>query len=102
MNVILSTALILENGDFNCRSITLDQAIEFVKLNNPVNFCSHQTVKVLNIEPAVSRETCKSYDIALCLKPKGRIEFGKEYTVDEIMEIGVYFQLITKLTIGHS
>jgi len=95
-SVILSTPLLLEEGIFSARIISLDEAREFVRRNQPQNFCGHQTVKVLGLEPSTSRDVCKGYDAALCLKPKGRLEFGREYTVEEILEIGVIPFLISK------
>ena len=94
--VILSTPLLLEEGVFRARNITLDKAREWVRTHNPQNFCGHQTVKVLGLEPAQTREACNGYDEALCLKPVGRLEFGREYTVEEILEIGVTPFLISR------
>lgn len=97
MKVILSTALILEDGLFQSRSLSLDEARAWVIENQPKNFCGHQTVKVLGIEPAATREACTGYEQALCLSAKGRLEFGKEYSVEEIEQIGVDFRLITRI-----
>jgi hypothetical protein len=95
--VILSTALVLGDGLFRSESISLDQAKAWIVSNRPQNFCGHQTVKVLGVEPAQTREVCKGYDQALCLSAKGRLEFGREYTAEEIMEVGVDFRLITRI-----
>lgn len=93
--VILSTPMLLTEGTFNMKEISLEEAKAWVAENNPVNFVGHQTVKVLGLEPATNREACTGYQQALSLKVNGRVEFGKEYTVEEILEIGVSCFLIT-------
>lgn len=93
--VILSTPMLLTEGTFSMKEISLEEAKAWVAENNPVNFVGHQTVKVLGLEPATSREACTSYQQALSLKVNGRIEFGKEYSVEDIMSIGVSCFLIT-------
>lgn len=95
--VILSTALLLGDGTYQMRTISQAEAQEWVNTHSPRNFVGHQTVKLLGLEPATDRAVCQGYDEALCLKPRGRMEFGREYTVSEISEIGVDFQLITKV-----
>ena len=96
-NVILSTPMILEEGDFNCQFISIQRAKEWVKeANDVVNFVTHSTVRVLDIEPATSRDVCEGYEQALVLKVLGRVEFGREYTAEEILNIGVQPMLITK------
>ena len=95
--VVLSTPLLLTEGTFHAKVISLDEAREWVEANAPKNFCGHQTVKVLGLEPAQTREACQGYDEALCLKPNGRLEFGKEYTVEEILEVGVTPFLISRV-----
>lgn len=94
--VILSAPLIIGEGTFHAKVISLAEAQKWVKAHNPQNFCGHQTVKVLGLEPSTSRAACLGYDEALCLKPKGRLEFGREYTVEEILQIGVTPILISK------
>ena len=95
-DVILSTALLLEEGTFTMEEINLEDAKIFASFAK--NFVGHSTVRVLGIEPATSREVCEGYDRALVLKVQGRVEFGKEYTVEEILEIGVRFYLIQNYT----
>lgn len=97
MFAILSTSLILEDGNFEVSTLNLDQAWAWVRERNPTNFCGHETVRVLGLEPAKTRETCPGYTEALCLSPRGRLEFGREYSVEEILRIGVNFRLIRKL-----
>lgn len=93
--VILSTPMLLTTGLFRMEEITLEEAKAWVAEHNPVNYVGHQTVKVLGLEPATSRDVCTGYNQALSLKVNGRIEFGKEYTVDEILAVGVTCFLIT-------
>jgi hypothetical protein len=95
-HVILSTTLLLEDGVFEMKTLTKEEAVSWVKAHNPRNYCGHQTVKVLGLEPSTSRDVCPGYFQALCLKPQGRLNFGQEYSVEEIEEIGVLFQLITR------
>ena len=96
-NVILSTTLLLEEGRFQNTKISMAEAIEWVKTQSPINFCGHETVKVLGLEPTKTRDVCAGYDQALCLKPNGRMEFGREYSVQEILDVGVSFNLITRI-----
>lgn len=91
---ILSSPLLLEAGEFKMEEILLDEAIKFA--TTAQNFCGHQTVKVLGIEPAKTREECAGYDEAICLKPVGRLEFGREYSVAEILKIGIKIFKISK------
>jgi hypothetical protein len=95
--VILSTPLLLTDGLFRRRTISLEEAVEWIAKSNPKNFCGHQTVKILGLEPSTSREACQGFSEALCLKPKGRLDFGKEYTLSEIQAVGVEFVLLTFL-----
>ena len=95
--VILSTPLLLEVGTFTMKELTLQEAVEWIKIHSPKNFCGHQTVKVLGVEPSRSREACTGYVQALCVKPHGRLEFGKEYSVKEIEEVGYTIYLISKV-----
>jgi len=97
MKAILSTTLIIGEGTFTAKKISFEQAISWVSGNDFNNFCGHQTTKILGIQPAESREQCQGYVEALCLAPKGRLKFGREYSIDEIIEIGVDFTLITKI-----
>lgn len=96
MKVILSTPLLLEEGSFSMKTLTLDEAKRWVDENQPVNFCGHATTLAVGLQPCKSRDVCTGYEQALVLKPIGRIDFGKEYTYSEIMEIGVTPFLITK------
>ena len=97
--VILSSPLVLERDLYSVSELSLEEAKRWVKERKPTNYCSHQTVKVLGLEPAQSREACNGYDEALCLKPVGRLEFGREYSRQEILKIGVTPILIKKIDI---
>lgn len=92
--VILSTKLMLNQGVFLSREISLEEAKKWAQDNNPRNYCGHETVKILGLQPAVTRETCQGYSEALCLAVNGRLEFGREYSIEEIQEIGVIFTLV--------
>ena len=94
--VILSTALILQEGRFIAENITIEEASQWVKENNPKNYCGHATTLAVGIEPSKTRDICIEYDQALVLKPIGRLEFGREYTLQEVVEIGVQPMLISK------
>lgn len=96
MRVILSTTILLEEGAFVTREISLDYARTWLAVGSVENFCGHETVRVLGIEPAKDRRECPGYDEALCLKPRARLEFGREYTAAEVEAIGVQFTLITR------
>lgn len=95
--VVLSTKLIIGNGSFDSIPITRQQAEEWLAMGDFENFSGHQTVKILGIEPATSREQCTGYDEALVIKPKSRLEFGREYSLLEIEKIGVEFVLIRRV-----
>lgn len=95
--VILSTPMLLTEGTFEMKEISLEEAKAWVAEYNPVNYVGHQTVKVLGLEPATSRDACTGYAQALSLKVNGRVEFGKEYSVEDIMSIGVSCFLITDI-----
>lgn len=94
--VILSTPLLLEEGLFSCRKVSLQEAQEFAA--DAVNYVGHSTVKVLGIEPATTREACSAYDAALCIKVHGRVTPGVEYSVQEILALGVTFYIIEKFS----
>lgn len=93
---ILSTPLVLSEGEYSVRRISLDEARDWVRRNQPVNYCGHETVRALGYEPACTRETCSGYDEALAIKSKRRLEFGREYSCDEIKKIGFELLLLTR------
>lgn len=89
--IILSTPLVFPETITTCREITEKQAQELVNSSNVINYSGHQTTKILGIEPSKDRKVCNGYQKALSLKPEGRMEFGREYSLEEIKEIGVRF-----------
>ncbi len=95
--VVLSSPILLEDGEFKRQTITLSEAREWVEVQEPEIFTNHETVKILGLEPAKERKTCEGYDEALVLQPVHRLEFGREYTRQEIEEIGVTAILISKI-----
>jgi hypothetical protein len=96
MRVILSSPVLLQDGSFNRKTISRRAARKWVEKHRPTNYCTHQTVKLLGIDPANSREECLGYDEALIATPKGRLDHEREYSWQEIEHIGVDFVLITR------
>lgn len=97
MQVILSSPILVEDGKFIRTTISQKKARRWVEKNAPVNFSRHQTVNILGIAPASTRENTSGYDEALIISPNSRLEFGREYTTEEIEAIGVSFVLIKKV-----
>lgn len=93
--VILSSPLLLEVGLWRMEEITLAEAKAFAR--EAENFCGHETVKILDIDPKQASKVCEGYDEALALKPAGRLEFGREYSREEIEEIGVTISKISRV-----
>ena len=93
--VILSSPVLLEDGMFRRREISRREARR--RARRAENFSPHPTVRLLGVAPAASRRTCDGYDVAIVAKPKGRLEFGRQYSLAEIEEIGATFLLIEKL-----
>lgn len=94
--VILSAPILIGEGIFKAKILTQAEAQAWVDEKAPQNFCGHETTRVLNVEPMKGRDQCLSYTEALVISPEARLEFGREYTKDEIMKIGVKFTLIRK------
>jgi hypothetical protein len=87
---ILSVPMIFPQTAVLSTAITLNEARELVAdAEEVINYCGHSTMLALGIEPATTRDQCESYTDALVLKPNARLEFGREYSVEEIMDIGV-------------
>lgn len=95
--VILSSKIIIGAGTFEAREITEAQAKAWLEEGPFQNFSGHETVRILGIEPDKSRETCDGYDQGLVVVVKDRLEFGREYSLSEIKEIGVEFSLISRI-----
>lgn len=84
--VILSTTILLGTGNWKMEEITLAEARAFA--TEAENFCGHPTVKLLGIMPTTDRKECLGYEEAVVIKPSGRLEFGRDYSVEEIEKIG--------------
>lgn len=94
VRVVLSTPLLIGEGTFRNQGVSLEQARHWCEKHSPQVFTQHETVKVLGIEPAAERKSCTGYDEALVVVPAKRLEFGREYTLAEIEEIGVTIQIV--------
>jgi len=92
--VILSSTLLLEEGTFSMRKVDLAEAADFAR--DAELFCSHETVRILGINPDTARKVCGGYDEALVIKPHNRLEYRREYTLAEIEEIGYDLFIIKK------
>jgi len=100
MRAILSTPMLLTTGTFKSEIISLTEAIIWTKMYNPTCYTSHETVRLLDIDPTtIERAECHDYYQSLVLKPNKRLAYGKEYTLEEIEEIGVTCMLTTKLDV---
>jgi hypothetical protein len=97
MHVILSSPILLEDGEYIRSTISQEMAQRWVNVNRPINYSQHQTTKILGVDPATARQNTPGYDEALIIAPKERLEFGREYSQDEIESIGVDFILITRV-----
>jgi len=93
--VILSSPLLLEEGTFSMREIGIGEAVKFA--GQADNFCGHEQVRILGLDPRGARKVCGSYDAALVIKPNNRIEYNREYTISELEEIGYSIYLINKV-----
>jgi hypothetical protein len=91
---ILPSPIIIGEGTFRAKPFSRDCAANWLASGPVENFCGHQTTKILGIEPATERRDCIGYDEALVLKPKKRLEFGREYSAAEVEQIGVDYLLI--------
>ncbi len=95
--VILSTSLIIGEGTFEAKAISQDEAQAWLDEGPFTNYYGHETVRILGLKPDRSRQSCVGYDEALTLKPNDRLEFGREYSREEIERIGVEFVLIRRI-----
>jgi hypothetical protein len=96
IRVILSTALILDEGTFTSTNLSKKQAQKWLRKGPFINYCGHESVRILGLEPSQKREQCTYYDEALAIRAKKRLEYGREYTQEEIEKIGVIFVLIKR------
>ena len=94
--VILSAPLVLEEGTFAVRRVSLAQAKRWIRENRPTNYCGHQSVRLLGVNPSRARESCPGYTEAVALKVRRRLAFGREYSEDEITAADIDIFLITR------
>jgi len=87
--------MLLETGKWKMTEISLAEARRFAV--EAENFVGHSTVRILGIQPRADRAFCKGYDQALVIKVKGRLDFGREYSVEEIEQIGYTIFLIERV-----
>jgi len=85
---VLSSPMVLTVGLYQVMKIDLECAKFLCEHQEVKNYCPHQTVKLLGLEPSTTRDACEDYEVAICIKTKGRLEFGKEYNIKEIESIG--------------
>lgn len=95
--VVLSSPILLTDGLFYRSEVTLEQAKEWVERRRPKVYSSHPTVQLLGLEPATVRETCVGYEEALVVQPLQRLDFGREYSLEELGKIGVQYVLIERV-----
>ena len=90
LKVVIVSSFIPIFGHFRISKISKEKALEILKAANIQVFSQHETVKILGLEPAKERITYEPNpnDIQIWIKPKQRLEFGREYSVDEIEKIG--------------
>jgi hypothetical protein len=93
--VVLSVPLMISDGVYVQTEVSKEEAIKFVQDRKPANFSGHETTKLVGLTPATDRAMCKGYDKALVIKPLSRLEFGREYTAEEIEKIGVKYLVIS-------
>ena len=96
---ILSSPILLEDGTFHRAEITLDQAKTLINAFDTTNYTQHSSCLLLGVEPAKERVTCESYDVAIVVKPNTRLQYGREYTVEEIEDIGYKIVVIWKQSV---
>lgn len=95
---ILSAPIMLEDGVYVREEITKEAALKLInEAESVINYSTHSTCRVLNLEPATSRAECTSYKHALVIKPNQRLEFGKEYTLEEIQNMDLSYIFICRL-----
>ena len=81
------------------KAITLEDARNWVAKHELTNYCSQPSVKLLGINPTEARKTCTGYTEALVIKVRKRLDRSKEYSVKDILDIGVDLFLITEIYI---
>lgn len=96
--VILSTPMVITEGLYEMKEIDLFVAKKIIEKHKVENYVGHETVKILGLTPSKERKECEDYDIAIIIKPKKRLEFGKEYSIEEIEKIGYNIYKVQKIS----
>ena len=98
--LVVVSAFIPSEGKWDIKKISLEEAKELVNKAKKVSiYTQHQTIKLINLEPDTERRVYipQGEEKQLWLKPNGRLEFGKEYSLEELQEIGVQPFLATPI-----
>jgi len=104
--VYVMSAFVPVEGFYQISKIPLDKAKRIISSSEEVIVASqHETVKLLGLFPAKERITVKEDDLKgalqIWIKPKERLQFGKEYSLEELEEIGydiwLGYRLVTLL-----
>lgn len=99
---ILNTTILTQDGEFELKTISLDEAKAFIEGKEIKSYVGHDsTAKALSLllgtEVAFNRElyTQKSGETALCFKLRGRIETGQDLDWETIEKMGYDLKLLT-------
>jgi len=78
-------------GVFRIRKLTKQEAIQLLRNCEATEvYTNHETIKVLGLTPCTGRPVFNptGREVQLWVKPRARLEFGREYALDEIERIG--------------
>lgn len=99
---ILNTTILTVDGEFELKTISLDEAKAFIEGKEIVSHVGHDsTAKALTDlferEVAYNRDPYyqRSGEQALCLKIRGRLEAGQDVDWETVEKIGYDFKLLT-------
>ena len=100
---LLNTSILTNEGNYNLRNITLDEARQLVKENELDSAIGHASTaeimtSLLGVKVPVNRQMFHQEpgQQALVFKLNGRPQEGKILTREEIEQIGYKFQLLTR------
>ena len=83
------SSFIPAEGRWDIKKISLEEAKNLLQGAEVAVYSGHQTVKILGLSPAEGRPIyVPAGETQLWVKPKGRLDFGREYTAEEIEQIG--------------
>jgi hypothetical protein len=91
MKVVILSAFIPYESVFSIRRISREEAIKIINKADKVDiYTQHETIKILGLSPAKERAMYipERGDVQIWIKPHKRLEPGREYTLEEIEEIG--------------